>query len=154
MRNKTFINKAGLPRALVFCFIISLNGCSTAKPELKVGTYKMTTVPPRQMKANPESHKECVIQSDLDSMKAYPGPVPRSVPTCGIRNYRINGNRVSYEQLCIDNNHMAGGDMVIYWDFLFNDEGYEGTMRGRAPKDSQEMQTRIRAEYLKAECEY
>ena len=151
---KTILNANTVISLLIMCAAISSSGYSAEKPQLKTGTYMMTMEPPAQYGMPPQSYKECIIQSDLDSMKAYPGPVPRSQPGCDLRNYKIQDNHITYEQLCKDDNHKAGGDMVIKWDFVLNGEGYDGTMQGVIPGTTTELKTHIRAKYLNEECQY
>lgn len=151
---KILFNAFTVKISLLLGAVLCLSGCGTEKPQLKTGTYMMTVDTPAQYGFPSQSYKECITPNDLEWMKAYPGPVPRTQPGCEFRNYKIDGNHITYEQLCKDNNHKAGGDLVIHWDFVLNDKGYEGTMQGVIPGATTELKTHIHAKYLNAECQY
>jgi Protein of unknown function (DUF3617) len=151
---KNLLKVSTLIISLIFSAVFCLNGCSTEKAQLKTGTYMMKIESPAQYGMPSQSYKECITPSDLEWMKAYPGPVPRTQPGCELRNYKIEDNHITYEQLCKDDNHKAGGDLVIKWDFVLTDQGYEGTMQGVIPRTTTELKTHIHAKYLNPECVY
>jgi len=132
------------------CGMAVLPETASAAPQLKLGTYELTLQSPLMRK--PQVQHDCVIDSTLEATKAFPGPVPRVAPFCAIMHYRMDGDRVSYEQLCKDDKQALGGDVVIKYGFLFNANGYDGTMETTIPGEDEPMQTQIHAVYLGEGC--
>ena len=132
------------------CGMGLLPEAASAAPQLKLGTYELTVQSP--LMRNPQVQHDCVIDSTLEATKEFPGPVPRLAPFCAIMHYRIDGDHVSYEQLCKDDKQTLGGDVVIKYGFVFNPNGYDGSMETTLPGDDEPMQTRIHAVYLGAGC--
>lgn len=132
------------------CGMVLLPEIAFAAPQLKLGTYELTVQSP--LMGRPKVQHDCVIESTLEATKSFPGPVPRVMPFCEIAHYRMDGDRVSYEQRCKDDKHTLGGDMLIKYGFQFNTNGYDGTMQTILPGEEEPMETQIHAVYLGEGC--
>lgn len=139
-----------IPSMVLVCGINLIPGSALAMPQLKLGTYELTVKSPLMQRSRTQN--DCVIESTLEATKAYPGPVPRVVPFCSIEHYRVDGEHVAYEQRCKDDKNTLGGDTVIKYAFVFNANGYDGTMETTIPGEDEPMQTQIRAVYLGEGC--